>query len=132
LPWDFCSESDRLGGRGPLVEIVWKIDLARRFGVIEMVLNGVRYLRRHAVGIDGGRHGERIGAQIIEDVERDGELITLDINFALTMDNMYKGTLKPGQIEKFTEEEVAAMKARIEERTKGLYDLYTVAEKTSI
>ena len=64
--------------------------------------------------------------------ERDGELITLDINFALTMDNMYKGTLKPGQIEKFTEEEVAAMKARIEERTKGLYDLYTVAGKTNI
>jgi 6-phosphofructokinase 1 len=64
--------------------------------------------------------------------ERQGELITLDINFALTMDNMYKGTLKPGQIEKFTEEEVAAMKARIEERTKGLYDLYTVASKTSI
>ena len=65
-------------------------------------------------------------------VERDGELITLDINFALTMDNMYKGTLKPGQLDKFTEEEIAAMKARIEERTSGLYNLYTVAEKTSI
>ena len=65
-------------------------------------------------------------------VERDGELITLDINFALTMDNMYKGTLKPGQLDKFTEADIAAMKARIEDRTSNLYNLYTVAEKTGI
>ena len=64
--------------------------------------------------------------------ERQGELITLDINFALTMDNMYKGTLKPGQIEKFSEEEVAAMKARIEERTQGLLKLYTVENKINL
>ena len=64
--------------------------------------------------------------------ERAGKLMTLDINFALTMDNMYKNTLKPGQLEKFSEEEIAIMKARIEERTNNLHDLYTVAEKTNI
>jgi 6-phosphofructokinase 1 len=64
--------------------------------------------------------------------ERQGELVTLDINFALTMDNMYKGTLKPGQLEKFSEDEIAAMKARIEERTAGLAKLYDVENKISI
>ena len=64
--------------------------------------------------------------------ERQGELITLDINFALTMDNMYKGTLKPGQLEKFNEDDIAAMKARIEERTAGLAKLYDVENKISI
>ena len=64
--------------------------------------------------------------------ERAGKLMTLDINFALTMDNMYKNTLKPGQLEKFSEEEIAIIKARIEERTNNLHDLYTVAEKTNI
>ena len=64
--------------------------------------------------------------------ERQGELITLDINFALTMDNMYKGTLKPGQLEKFSEEEIAQMKERIEERTKGLLSLYTVENKINL
>ena len=64
--------------------------------------------------------------------ERAGELVTLDINFALTMDNKYKNTLKPGQIEKFSEEEVAAMKARIEDRTAGLLKLYTVENKINL
>ena len=64
--------------------------------------------------------------------ERQGELITLDINFALTMDNMYKGTLKPGQLDKFTEEEIAAMKSRINERTDGLMKLYTVENKINL
>ena len=64
--------------------------------------------------------------------ERAGKLITLDINFALTMDNMYKGTLKPGQLDKFTEDDIASMKARIEERTSGLLDLYTVASKINL
>ena len=64
--------------------------------------------------------------------ERQGKLITLDINFALTMDNMYKGTLKPGQLEKFNEEEIAAMKERIEQRTEGLLNLYTVENKINL
>ncbi len=64
--------------------------------------------------------------------ERAGKLITLDINFALTMDNMYKNTLKPGQLDKFTEEEIAAMKERIEARTAGLLSLYTVENKINI
>ena len=64
--------------------------------------------------------------------DRAGKLVTLDINFALTMDNMYKNTLKPGQLDKFTEEEIAAMKERIEARTAGLLSLYTVENKINI
>ena len=45
---------------------------------------------------------------------------------------MYKGTLKPGQLEKFSEEEIAQMKERIEERTKGLLSLYTVENKINL
>ena len=64
--------------------------------------------------------------------ERQNELITLDINFALTMDNMYKNTLKPGQLDKFSEEQIAAMKARIEDRISGLKSLYTVENEINI
>ena len=64
--------------------------------------------------------------------ERAGELMTLDINFALTMDNMYKNTLKPGQLDKFNEEEIEAMKERIDARTANLMKLYTVENKINI
>ena len=64
--------------------------------------------------------------------ERAGELVTLDINFALTMDNMYKNTLKPGQLDKFNEEEIAAMKTRIDDRIHNLMQLYTVENKINI
>jgi len=58
--------------------------------------------------------------------------MTLDINFALTMDNMYKNTLKPGQLDKFNEEEIEAMKERIDARTANLMKLYTVENKINI
>ena len=58
--------------------------------------------------------------------------MTLDINFALTMDNMYKKTLKPGQLDKFSEEEINAMQERIDARTANLMKLYTVENKINI
>jgi len=59
-------------------------------------------------------------------VENEGKLETEDIVFALTLDRMYKNTLKDGDLERFTPEEIERMKAICEKRTarvKELYDL---------
>lgn len=60
-------------------------------------------------------------------VEDDGEITDLDILYALTVDRMYKGTLKEGDLEKFTEEEVETMKALCARRRKEIEDLYRMS-----
>ena len=57
-----------------MIEIIGKIDLVRRFGIFEMILNSVRCKRFRSVGFNFRSDGERIGTQIIESVERDGKL----------------------------------------------------------
>ena len=64
--------------------------------------------------------------------EINSQIVPVDINYALVLDRMYKNTLKPGQLDKFSEEEIAAMKARIDERTQGLLALYTVENKINL
>ena len=64
--------------------------------------------------------------------ERFGEICSVDINFALVLDRMYKGTLKDGDLEKFSEDDIAAMNAEIERRKAGLLALYTVENKINL
>jgi hypothetical protein len=44
---------------------------------------------------------------------------------------MYKGTLKEGMLEKFSEEEINQMKAEIEQKKKDIAALYTLVEETA-
>jgi hypothetical protein len=44
---------------------------------------------------------------------------------------MYKGTLKEGMLDQFSEEKIAQMKAEIEQKKKDIADLYTLAEETA-
>ncbi len=60
-------------------------------------------------------------------VEDDGNITDLDILFALTTDRMYKNKLKDGDLDNFSEEEINAMKAICEKRTKEIRDLYAIA-----
>ena len=64
--------------------------------------------------------------------EKRGEIGTVDINYALKLDRMYKGTLKDGDLDPFTEEQIQSMKDEIEERKQGLLALYTVENKINL
>ncbi len=60
-------------------------------------------------------------------VEDDGEITSLDILFALTVDRMYKGKLKEGDLDKFSAEEIKEMEAICDKRRKEIASLYEMA-----
>jgi len=59
--------------------------------------------------------------------ELDGEIVALDISFALILDRMYKNKLKPGDLDKFSPEQIEEMKKLSAKRTEELQRLYKVA-----
>ena len=58
---------------------------------------------------------------------RHGEVVDLDIRWALAADRMYKKKLKDGDLDPFTAEELDAMKALVRERERGIAKRYMVA-----
>ena len=62
-------------------------------------------------------------------IEEDGKYIPMDIVFALTTDRMYKNKLKPGDLDKYNEEDIAAMKAICAKRTAEIRELYKIANE---
>ena len=64
--------------------------------------------------------------------ERKGKIVTNDINYALILDRMYKGTLKDGDLDQFSPSEIERMKREIEEKKEYLLDLYTVGSKINL
>lgn len=58
--------------------------------------------------------------------ERHGEIVTMNIQYALILDRMFKKKLKDGDLDKFTAEEVESMKAVCKERQDYLDNLYSV------
>ena len=63
--------------------------------------------------------------------ELDGEIKPVDIAFALIADRMYKNKLKPGDLDKFTPEQIEAMKALTAKRVAEVERLYKVASDVS-
>jgi len=64
--------------------------------------------------------------------ERKGKLISNEIRYALILDRMYKKTLKDGDLDGFSEEDIARMKAEIAEKKAELLDLFTVENKINL
>lgn len=65
--------------------------------------------------------------------ERHGEIVATDINYALTADMMRKGMeITEEELNAFSEEDIAGMRALGEERQAKLEQLYRVAEKINI
>lgn len=58
---------------------------------------------------------------------RDGKLISTEIGYALKLDRMYKGTLKEGDLDCFTDAQVAEMKAYCAKRNEDMKKLYEMA-----
>ena len=63
--------------------------------------------------------------------ELDGEIKPMDIAFALIADRMYKNKLKPGDLDKFTPEQVEAMKALTAKRVAEMQRLNKIANDVS-
>ncbi len=61
--------------------------------------------------------------------KRDGKIVSEDIAYALTVDRMFKGKLKDGDLDPFTAEQIDSMKALCAQRTKEMRDLYNTVEK---
>ena len=65
-------------------------------------------------------------------IEVDGQITCMDIVFALTTDRMYKNKLKDGDLDKFSEEEIAHMEAICEKRRSEINDLYGIINDLAI
>ena len=59
-------------------------------------------------------------------VERQGEVTTCGIGWSQVLDRMYKGTLKPGMTDKYTEEELDKMKQFIAEKKETFKKTYAM------
>ena len=57
---------------------------------------------------------------------RHGQIVAVEIKYALILDRMYKGKLKDGDLNAFTDQEVERMKALAAERRAELEVLYNV------
>ena len=63
--------------------------------------------------------------------QQNSKIVTVDILYSQCLDRMYKGTLKEGMLDQFTEEQINQMKAEIEQKKKDIAALYTLAEETA-
>ena len=59
--------------------------------------------------------------------EVDGKLVTRDIKWALAADKYYKKTLKPGELDKFSEAEINEMKVLAAKRHADIEKLYNMS-----
>ena len=57
---------------------------------------------------------------------RNGQIVPMEIKFALILDRMYKGKLKDGDLDKFTAEQIAEMEAICKERREYFDDIYAI------
>lgn len=85
--------------------------------------------------------GATMGAEAVEHLlrgesnivigESKGEIRTMDIGEALVLDRMYKGRLKPGDLEKFSPEVVAEMREFCDRKSRRIKNLYELAYEIS-
>ena len=59
--------------------------------------------------------------------EIDGVIKPIEINFSLILDRMYKNKLKAGDLDAFTEEQIAKMKAICAQRTQEIRHMYELS-----
>ncbi len=64
--------------------------------------------------------------------ERDGDIVSVEINYALVLDRMYKGKLRESELAPFTDAQVAEMRAFCDEKREALAALYATANRLSL
>lgn len=63
--------------------------------------------------------------------KRNGKIVSEEIKYALTVDRMFKGKLKDGDLNGFTEDQIESMKELCAIRTKEIKRLYDLVEKVA-
>ena len=63
--------------------------------------------------------------------KRNGAIIPVEINYALTLDAMYKNRLKPGALDKYSREQIKEMEDFVEMRRSEIRALYSTFRKMS-
>ena len=81
----------------------------------------------------------RLGQRAVEELflgnsnlvvcERSGKIVTADINYALTLDRLYKGKAKPEELAAYTEAEIAEMKAVGDKKRELFKSLYSCVDR---
>ena len=64
--------------------------------------------------------------------KQNSQIVFTNINYALTLDQMNKGKLKAGDLSKYTDEQVAAMRAVCEARQRAMEDVYHTLNRLSL
>lgn len=64
--------------------------------------------------------------------ERKGSIIATDIKYALILDRMYKGKLKDGDLDSFTEDELDRMRAEVRDNQQAMARLYGISKTINL
>ena len=64
--------------------------------------------------------------------EISGRVESRDINYALVLDRMYKNKLKDGDLDRFSEEEISAMRAEIRRKQAAMARLYGISKTINL
>lgn len=64
--------------------------------------------------------------------DRKSRIVAVDINYALILDRMYKNKLKDGDLDPFSEEEIARMKQEVKERQASMARLYGISKTINL
>lgn len=64
--------------------------------------------------------------------EKVGKIEGIDINFALNLDRMYKGTLEEGDLDGFSKEDIKIMKYLANKRREDIQELYNICKKINL
>ncbi len=85
--------------------------------------------------------GSRMGVRAVEELlagnsnlvicEVNDRVTSLDIEFALALDHMYKGKLKEGELDRFTPDKIELMRERVMRAKTKIETLYKMAESIS-
>lgn len=64
--------------------------------------------------------------------ERKGSIVATDIKYALILDRMYKGKLKDGDLDSFTEDELDRMRAEVRDNQQAMARLYGISKTINL
>ena len=64
--------------------------------------------------------------------ERKGQIVTTDIDYAFTLDHMYKNKLKDGELSAFSADQVKAMEAHCEEKAEAVRAMYSSIDQLGL
>ena len=100
-----------------------------------VVRGGVPTVRDRKIATEMGNRAIELimeGKSNLVVVEEDGKIGTKEIVFALTTDRMYKNKLQPGDLDKFSEEQIEEMKAICKKRHDEIEYLYNMVNDMTI